>query len=181
MLLAQHLVPGPGLWSLGLQALWSVALSAQSGEDRFGDRQIVLAHAGSIIRFTGIADIMPVDGIIIKLTRIEERWDNEASNDAARTGGCFFATGILSLTICSAWAFTRENVSPTDGGNYSFDDPNNRLTDPDNHNSGQSARPLGSNGPVVQFGIQQGPLTPFGRGNGYNSTPDPYFRPLNGN
>jgi hypothetical protein len=93
MLLAQHLVPGPGLWSLGLQALWSVALSAQSGEDRFGDRQIVLAHAGSIIRFTGIADIMPVDGIIIKLTRIEERWDNEASNDAARTGGCFFCNG----------------------------------------------------------------------------------------
>ena len=73
MLLAQHLVPGPGLWSLGLQALWSVALSAQSGEDRFGDRQIVLAHAGSIIRFTGIADITPVDGIIIKLTRNEAR------------------------------------------------------------------------------------------------------------
>jgi hypothetical protein len=38
-------------------------------------------HAGSIIRFTGIADITPVDGIIIKLRRIEERWDNEASND----------------------------------------------------------------------------------------------------
>ena len=92
-----------------------------------------------------------------------------------------FAAGILSLTICSAWAFTRENVSPTDGGNYSFDDPNNRLTDPNNHNSGQSTKPFGSNGPIVQFGIQQGPLTPFGRGNGYNSTPDPYFRPLNGN
>jgi hypothetical protein len=34
----------------------------------------------------------------------------------------------------------------------------------------------------VQFGVQQGPLTTFGRGNGYNATPDPYYRPLtNGN
>jgi hypothetical protein len=81
MLLAQHSALGPGLWSLGLPVLWSAALSALSGGDRFGDRPIVLTHAGSIIRFTGIADITPVDGIIIKLRRIEERWDNEASND----------------------------------------------------------------------------------------------------
>jgi hypothetical protein len=34
---------------------------------------------------------------------------------------------------------------------------------------------------VVQFGVQQGPLTTFGQGNRYN-TPDPYFRSLtNGN
>jgi hypothetical protein len=59
--------------SLGLSALWSAALSAQSGEDRFGDRRIVLAHAGSIIHSTGIADITPVDGIIIKLMRNEAR------------------------------------------------------------------------------------------------------------
>ena len=73
MLLAQDSVQGPGLWSLGLSALWSAALWAQSGEDRFGDRQIVLAHAGSIISFTAIAGITPADGTIIKLTRHEAR------------------------------------------------------------------------------------------------------------
>ncbi len=73
MLLAQHSALGLGLWSLGLPALWSAALSAQSGEDRFGDRRIVLTHAGSIIPSTGIAGITPVDGIIIKLTCDEAR------------------------------------------------------------------------------------------------------------
>ena len=94
-----------------------------------------------------------------------------------------FTTGILALTVVSAWAFTRENVSPGDGGNYSFTDPNSKLTDPDNRNSGQSARPFGSNGPVVQFGVQQGPLTAFGRRNGYDrSLPDLFYRPvLDGN
>jgi hypothetical protein len=73
MLLAQHSARGLGLWSLGLPALWWAALSAQSGADRFGDRRIVLTHAGSIIPSTGIAGITPVDGIIIKLTRDEAR------------------------------------------------------------------------------------------------------------
>jgi hypothetical protein len=92
-----------------------------------------------------------------------------------------FAAGILSLSVASAWAFSQQIVSP-DGGNYTFTDPDKQLTDPDNHSSGQSARPFGSNGLSVQFGVQQGPLTTFGRGNGYNSTPDPYYRPLtNGN
>ena len=81
------------------------------------------------------------------------------------------AAGILSLSVSSAWAFSRENVSPGDGGNYTFNDPNDKLTDPDNHSSGQSARPFGSNGPAVQFGIQQGPLTPVGRSNGTLRTP----------
>jgi len=66
MLLAQHSVLGPGLWSPGLLALWLVALSAQSGEDRFGGRRIARTHAGSIIPSTGIAGITPVDGIITK-------------------------------------------------------------------------------------------------------------------
>ena len=89
MLLAQHSARGLGLWSLGLPALWWVALSAQSGGDRFGDRRIVLTHAGSIIPSTGIAGITPVDGIIIKLTRVEGDGDNKASNDASSTGiGC---------------------------------------------------------------------------------------------
>ena len=65
MLLAQDSAPGPGLWSLGLSVLWSAALSAQSGDDRFGDRRIVLAHAGSIIPSIDTAGITPVDGITI--------------------------------------------------------------------------------------------------------------------
>jgi hypothetical protein len=88
-----------------------------------------------------------------------------------------FVAGILWLTVASAWAFSQETVSPGGGGNYTFTDPDNHLTDPVNHNSGQSARPFGSNGPVVQFGVQQGPLTPFGRSNN-TSTPDPYYQPL---
>ncbi len=92
-----------------------------------------------------------------------------------------FAAGILSLTVASAWAFSQEIVGPGNNGNYTFTDPDKHLADPDNHNFGQGTQPFGSNGPVVQFGVQQGPLTPFGRSNGYN-TPDPYFRPLfNGN
>jgi hypothetical protein len=90
-----------------------------------------------------------------------------------------FAVGLLSLTVVSASAFTRESTGSGDGGNYSFGDPNDQLTDPDNHNSNQGARPFGSNGPTVQFGVQQGPFSPLstfgGRSNGYNSTPDPYY------
>ena len=67
MQLAQHSAPGPGLWSPGLLALWLVALSAQSGEDRFGGRRIVLTHAGSIIPSTAIAGTTPDDGTITKL------------------------------------------------------------------------------------------------------------------
>jgi hypothetical protein len=83
-----------------------------------------------------------------------------------------FAAGILLSTAASAWAFSREIVSP-DGGNYSFGDPDKQPTTSDNNSSSQAAKP-GWNGPTVQFGVQH-----FGRSNGYNnSTPDPYFRPL---
>jgi hypothetical protein len=92
-----------------------------------------------------------------------------------------FAAGILSLNVTSAWAFSQQIVSP-DGGNYSFGDPDKQPTTSNNQSSSQAIRPFGSSGPVVQFGIQQGPMSTFGRSNGYNSTPDPYFRPLtNGN
>ena len=90
-----------------------------------------------------------------------------------------FAAGIVSLTAVSAWAFTRENVLP-DGGNYSFGDPDNKSAGQDNHNAGQGARPFGSNGPVVQFGVQQGPLSTFGQDDRYK-TPDPYFGTIKGN
>src|SRR5690349_25172346 len=70
MLLVQDLVPAPGSWSPDLSALWSAALSAQSGEDRIGDRRIVRVHAGSTITSTAIAGITPADGITTKPTRL---------------------------------------------------------------------------------------------------------------
>lgn len=85
------------------------------------------------------------------------------------------AAGILSLAVASAWAFTREDVLSGSDGNYTFTDPDSK----DNHNSGQGVRPLGSNGPVVQFGVQQGSSSSFSRGSNYNtSPPDPYYRSL---
>ena len=90
-----------------------------------------------------------------------------------------FAAGALSLLAAPASAFTRENVSP-DGGNYSFGDPDKQVTSSDKNNSGLTNRPLGSDGPTMQFHVQQGPVNSFGQG--YRSgTPDPYFRSLNGN
>jgi hypothetical protein len=91
-----------------------------------------------------------------------------------------FAAGILALPATGAWAFSQETVSPgANGGNYNFGDPDKRVADPDDQNSGQGTRPFGSNGPSLQFGVQQGSAA-FGRSNGYNnSTPDPYFRSLN--
>jgi hypothetical protein len=89
-----------------------------------------------------------------------------------------FAALIFSLSAASAWAFTRENVLP-DGGNYSFDDPDKRPANSDNHNTSQGTRPFGSNGPTVQFGVQQGPVSTFGQSNRHTA-PDPYFGSLNG-
>jgi hypothetical protein len=92
-----------------------------------------------------------------------------------------FAVAAVSLTAASAWAFTQENLSTTGVGSSTFADPDNPV-----RNFGRGAQPFGPNGPVVQFGAQQGPLTPFGRfqGSGFNNAPppDPYSRPLgNGN
>jgi hypothetical protein len=89
----------------------------------------------------------------------------------------FFAAGLFLLAAGSAWAFSRETVSP-DGGNYSFGDPDKQTTNSDNHSSNQGARPFGSTGPTVQFGVQQGSTSTFGQSNRYQ-TPDPYFRSLN--
>jgi hypothetical protein len=91
-----------------------------------------------------------------------------------------FAAGVLLSTAASAWAFSQQIVSP-DGGNYSFGDADKQPTSSDDHSASQGAKPFGSNGPVVQFGIQQGPVSTFGQSNRYN-TPDPYYGSLkNGN
>jgi hypothetical protein len=97
-----------------------------------------------------------------------------------RLGFGLFAAGILLSSGASAWAFSQQIVSPN-GGNYSFGDPDKQPTTSDNNSSSQGAKPFGSNGPVMQFGIQQGPMSTFGQSNRYN-TPDPYYRWLqNGN
>ena len=91
-----------------------------------------------------------------------------------------FAVAVVSSTAASAWAFSQETLRPGGDGSSTFTDPDNQVT-----NSRQGAQPFGPNGPVVQFGVQQGPLTSFGRfqGNGDNAPPpDPYSHPLgNGN
>ena len=89
-----------------------------------------------------------------------------------------FAAGVFLLTGASAWAFSRETVSP-DGGNYSFGDPDKKPATSDSNSSSQGTRPFGSSGPVVQFGVQQGSSS-FGPSNRYD-TPDPYYRSLKGN
>jgi hypothetical protein len=92
-----------------------------------------------------------------------------------------FAVAVVSLTAASARAFSQENLGGGGGGNSTFADPDEQV-----NNFSRGAHLFGSNGATVQFGAQQGQLTPFGRfqGNGFNSPPppDPYSRPLgNGN
>lgn len=93
-----------------------------------------------------------------------------------------FTVAVVSLTTVSARAFTQENLSVGGAGSSTFADPDNRVS---NFGS-DGVQPFGSNGPSVQFGVHQGPLTPFGhfQGSGFNSAPppDPYSRPPgNGN
>ena len=84
------------------------------------------------------------------------------------------AAGILLLPVASASAFSQQSVGPGGNGSSTFTDPDEQLTD-----SAKSVRPFGSDGPAVQFGVQQGTLIPFGGGNGYTtSAPDPYYQPL---
>jgi hypothetical protein len=92
-----------------------------------------------------------------------------------------FAAGVLLLTSASAWAFSQQSVGPGDG-NSTFTDPDEQLTGSEQlTDSLKSVRPFDSNGPAMQFGVQQqGTLIPFGDGN--TSAPEPYYRPLrNGN
>lgn len=80
-----------------------------------------------------------------------------------------------------ARAFTQENLNASQGG-QTFADPDDRVK-----NFGQGATPFGQNGPIVQFGVQQGPgaYSPFNHFQGSINAgppPDPYSRPLgNGN
>lgn len=92
------------------------------------------------------------------------------------------AIAAVALGGPPARAFTQENLSGTNA------DGSSRFADPDDQvkNFGGGAQPFGQNGPVVQFGTQSAPYSPFNRmGNGFNSgptPPEPYARPLgNGN
>ena len=78
------------------------------------------------------------------------------------------------LSATPAGAFSQENLQ-SGAANSAFADPDNQAK-----NFGSGAHLFGPNGPVVQFGAHNGPLTPFGRFQGYNNNPppEPYARPL---
>jgi hypothetical protein len=88
------------------------------------------------------------------------------------------AVAAITLSGPAARAFTQENLSVGGDGSSKFADPDDQVK-----NLGQGAHLFGQNGPVVQFGAQQGTLAPyhFNGFNGFNSgptPPDPYARPL---
>jgi len=92
-----------------------------------------------------------------------------------------FAAATGPLTAAPASAFTKE--LPQSGGDSgsTFADPDN-LSTSSGQGQNQTVKPLGQNGPVVQFGVHQGPDS-FGRfeGSGFNTAPppDPYYGGLN--
>lgn len=80
------------------------------------------------------------------------------------------AIAAVSLTGPSARAFTMESLSASPDGNSRFADPDDQVK-----NFGQGRQPFGQNGPIVQFGVQPGVQSPFGRfpGAGFGSSPPP--------
>jgi hypothetical protein len=92
------------------------------------------------------------------------------------------AIAAVSMSAPVALAFTQENLS-TSGNGSQFADPDDQVK---NFGQGHGVAPFGQNGPVVQFGVQQGPgagslYSPFNRfqgGMNDGPPPDPYARPL---
>ena len=91
---------------------------------------------------------------------------------------CFAAALAVAALVFSnpaARALTMENLSANPDGNSRFADPDDQVK-----NFGQSAQPFGQNGPSVQFGVGEGPVSgfrgrPFGFQGGSGPTPpDPY-------
>ena len=99
------------------------------------------------------------------------------SMHARFTAIALIAAAAVSLPVASAWAFSQENLQSGGTDSPKFADPDDQFT-----NSGQGAHLFGPNGPTLQFGVHQGPVSPFGgfqdsdHDNG--SPPDPYYRPL---
>ena len=87
------------------------------------------------------------------------------------------AVAAVSLTAAAARAFSQENGGAGGGSTSTFADPDEQVNI---FGFGQGAQPSGLNGPV-QFGGQQGQLTPFKhfQSNGLSSPPDPLSRPSN--
>ena len=88
-----------------------------------------------------------------------------------------FAAAAVSLTAAAAGAFSPGNSSVGEGGNSTFADPDEQVNI---FGFGQGTQPSGLNG-SVQFGAQQGQVTPFKRwqSNGLGSPPAPLSRPSN--
>jgi len=88
------------------------------------------------------------------------------------TACALFAVATILLTASSVQAFTLEDLSSGRGSNSPLVDSDNQI-----RNSDRGSQPFGPNGPVVQFGVQQGPSTSFSRfrGNAFNTpAPDLY-------
>jgi len=89
------------------------------------------------------------------------------------------AIAAVSMTAPAARAFTQENLNVNGNGNSRFADPDDQVK-----NFGQGAQPFGPDGPVVQFGTQQGqPYSPFSSSRGFQGgmnngpPPQPYAMP----
>ena len=84
-----------------------------------------------------------------------------------------FAVAAVSVTTASAGAFSQENSGAGGGGNSTFAYRDEQVNI---FGYGQGAQSYGSNG-SVQFGAQQGQLTPFKhfQTNGLSSPPDPFL------
>ena len=95
------------------------------------------------------------------------------------TACALFAVAVVLLTAASVQAFTLEDLRAGGGSNSNFADSDNQI-----RNFDRGAQPFGPNGPVVQFGVQQGPSTSFSRfrGNDFNTpAEDPYSLMLRNN
>ena len=88
------------------------------------------------------------------------------------TACALFVVAAVLSTGASVKAFTLEDLHADGGNNSNFADSDSQI-----RNFDRGAQPFGPNGPVVQFGVQQGPSTSFSRfrSDGFNTpVPDPY-------
>ena len=97
------------------------------------------------------------------------------STEARFAAIALFTVAAVSLTAASARAFSHESGGAGGAENSRFADPDEQVNI---FGYGGGAQPSGLNGPV-QFGSQQGQLTPFKhfQSNGLGSPTDSLSRP----
>ena len=90
-------------------------------------------------------------------------------------GAAALAIAAISLAGSAASAFTLETIGGDSTGGSRYSDQSNSTS-----TLGTAGRLFGSGGPMVQFGVQQGPQSPFSRtpgaafGPSQQTPPDPY-------